>query len=226
MIQGPDNPVWEALTTVQEHFNSGTNDVRYFPPEVGPFIGMRSWDDEGLKALDSHMPEGRSFSVMIARQIQLPPSMNIVLSLPLYQMVSTEFISQDDNNLHPRLLAKDDIAQMLALTAATRPGPFLTRTIEFGNYLGLFQGETLIAMAGERLKTPGFTEVSAICTDPVHLGKGYASLLTAKVCEKIHEEGKTPFLHVRQDNTRAIEVYKKLGFQVRAEVYFAIFKKG
>ena len=93
-----------------------------------------------------------------------------------------------------------------------------------GRYFGMFDGDRLVSMAGERLQMPGYTEVSAICTDPVYNGKGYASLLTSVVCKMIIEDGNTPFLHVRFDNTRAIEVYKKLGFEIRADVFFAIFK--
>lgn len=113
---------------------------------------------------------------------------------------------------------------MLSLTALTKPGPFFKRTIEMGRYFGLFDGDKLVSMAGERLQMPGYTEVSAICTDPDYHGKGYASLLTSVVCEKIIAEGNTPFLHVRYDNTRAIDVYKKLGFEINADVHFAIFK--
>jgi predicted GNAT family acetyltransferase len=80
-------------------------------------------------------------------------------------------------------------------------------------------------MAGERLKVNGYTEISAICTHPDYLGKGYASYLLSHACEHTIREGNIPFLHVRTDNTRAIEVYKKLGFVIRADVFFAIFKK-
>jgi predicted GNAT family acetyltransferase len=225
MISGPDNPVWEALSTVQSHFNQGNDRVKYLPPEVGPFIGLKDWDQEDLKDLVEYIPVHRSFSVMIAKQITLPSYLRIVLTLPLYQMYCPHLIPFPIKDLTPRRLTKEDIGQMLSLTSKTKPGPFLERTIEFGDYLGLFSDNTLIAMAGERLKTEGFTEVSAICTDQAHLGKGYASFLCSLVCEQIFGEGKIPFLHVRQDNTRAIEVYKKLGFRIRADVYFAIFKK-
>jgi predicted GNAT family acetyltransferase len=92
-------------------------------------------------------------------------------------------------------------------------------------YFGIYSNDQLGAMAGERLKVNGYTEISAICTHPDYLGKGYASYLLSHACEHTIREGNIPFLHVRQDNIRAIEVYKKLGFVIRANVYFAIFKK-
>jgi predicted GNAT family acetyltransferase len=114
---------------------------------------------------------------------------------------------------------------MLALTAATKPGPFFERTIEFGNYIGIFEGDELLAMAGERLQLDGFTEASAICTKPGHNGKGYASCLLSAVAEIIIASGDTPFLHVKQDNDAALAVYKKLGFEIRRATYFAVFRK-
>jgi len=80
-------------------------------------------------------------------------------------------------------------------------------------------------MAGERLKVPGYTEISAVCTHPDHTGKGYARVLMAELMQRIHERGETAFLHVRQDNTRAIEVYERLGFHTRVIVHYAILRK-
>lgn len=225
MIDGPDNPVWEALSGVQRNFNAGNESVRFFPPDVAPFVGMGSWDENDISELLRSMPADRIFSVMIAKQISLPPSLNIILSLPLFQMYCPKLIPFQIPGAASRSLTKDDLEQMLSLTSRTKPGPFFQRTIEFGNYQGIFENGNLVAMAGERLKTGQYTEVSAICTDRDHLGRGYASYLTSKVCEQIFLEEKIPFLHVRQDNARAIAVYKKLGFEIRAEVYFAIFKK-
>ena len=114
---------------------------------------------------------------------------------------------------------------MIALTALTKPGPFSTRTHELGIYLGIRSGEKLVAMAGERLKVPGFTEVSAVCTHPDHTGKGYAALLMTEVMRGIRQRGETPFLHVRGDNDRAIAIYKRLGFRERKLGHFAVLRK-
>jgi predicted GNAT family acetyltransferase len=114
---------------------------------------------------------------------------------------------------------------MMALTALTKPGPFGNRTHELGTYLGIRREGKLIAMAGERLKIPGYTEVSAVCTHPEHTGHGYARILMAEVMERILGRGETPLLHVREDNVRAIELYQRLGFRLRVLLHFAVLRK-
>ena len=114
---------------------------------------------------------------------------------------------------------------MVELATLTKPGPFGTRTHELGCYVGIRDGEKLVAMAGERLKVPGFTEVSAVCTHPDHLGKGYAARLMTEVIRRIRERGERPFLHVRSDNARAIALYERLGFGKRWEGHFAVLRR-
>jgi predicted GNAT family acetyltransferase len=124
-----------------------------------------------------------------------------------------------------RSLNAADVPAMLALTSLTKPGPFSQRTIDFGLYIGIVEGNNLLAMAGERLHVKGYTEVSAVCTDPAHLGKGFASHLMSHACETVIQRGDIPFLHVKQDNTRAIAKYEHLGFSIRAAFYFAVIKR-
>jgi predicted GNAT family acetyltransferase len=185
---------------------------------------MEHWDDEAQAMLLRDKPAGRSLSVMIARDVQLRSEWEVIISLPLYQMVCTQFRRHEVDASMIRVMEAAEIPSMLDLTSRTKPGPFFERTIEMGRYFGLFEGNTLASMAGERLQLPGYTEVSAICTEPSFLGKGYASAVTSVVCEQIINEGITPFLHVRNDNTRAINVYQKLGFEVRADVFFAVIR--
>jgi predicted GNAT family acetyltransferase len=80
-------------------------------------------------------------------------------------------------------------------------------------------------MAGQRLKIPGYTEVTAGCTHPDHTGHGYARILTIEVMQRIRSRGETPFLHVREDNVRAIELYQRLGFSRRVLLHFAVLRK-
>jgi predicted GNAT family acetyltransferase len=114
---------------------------------------------------------------------------------------------------------------MMELTALTKPGPFGRRTHELGTYLGIRRDGKLIAMAGERMKIPGYTEVSAVCTHPRHTGHGYARILMTEIMRRILGRGETPFLHVREDNTRAIELYRRLGFSERARLHLAVLRK-
>ncbi len=102
---------------------------------------------------------------------------------------------------------------MVQLARLTKPGPFAKRTIEFGQYYGVFENGRLAAMTGQRLHIQNFTEVSAVCTHPDFLGKGYAAALVQHQMNLILKDGQIPFLHVRADNERAIAVYERLGFK-------------
>jgi len=122
-------------------------------------------------------------------------------------------------------LGAADSPEMMELTSLTKPGPFGRRTHELGTYLGIRVEGKLVAMAGERLKVPGYTEVSAVCTHPEHAGKGYARMLMLEVMRGIRERGETPFLHVRRDNARAIALYERIGFRTRVMPHFALLRK-
>ena len=113
------------------------------------------------------------------------------------------------------VLGPDDVPEMLDLIARTDPGPFRQRTIELGTYLGIRRESALIAMAGERMHPPGWTEISAVCTDPAYRGQGLAGRLVRAVAAIITERGETPFLHVAASNESAIRLYEKLGFTRR-----------
>ena len=115
-------------------------------------------------------------------------------------------------------LGPADVPDMLSLAERTKPGPFLPRTIELGTYLGIRRDGELVAMAGERLRPPGWTEVSAVCTDPAWRGHGFASRLTRAVAAGIIARGDTPFLHAIAANVTAIRLYKDLGFTNRRDI--------
>jgi predicted GNAT family acetyltransferase len=220
-----DNPVWEALTTEDKRFNIGTPALAYFPEDISPIVGMERWNEDDLASMDSLLPAERSFSIMIARDVMIPPSFEILFTTPLYQMICTSLQPIAQAGATIKQLGEADVPAMLVLTALTKPGPFLQRTIEFGNYIGIYENGELLAMAGERLHLRGYTEVSAVCTHPDHLGKGYAAQLMTYACERIIKQGNIPFLHVKTDNLRAISKYEQLGFTKRADFYFAVVRK-
>ena len=104
---------------------------------------------------------------------------------------------------------------MIALARRTNPGPFGLRTRETGQYLGLRDDGRLVAMAGERMRMPGHVEISAVCVDETHRGRGLAARLMNVLRQRIAARGETPFLHVRDDNTGAIALYERRGFVTR-----------
>jgi len=124
----------------------------------------------------------------------------------------------------PVPLGRDDVAEMLSLATAAQPGPFETRTVEFGGYLGIRIGGRLVAMAGERLRPPGYVEISAVATDPGFRRLGLARQLVAAVADGIIQGGATPFLHVLARNTAAVRIYQSLGFTIRRPAPFVVFE--
>lgn len=221
-----DNAVWHALTgphaTVAERVALA---ARYLP-DVSVFAGIAdeaptdAWD--GLRDL-----VGPGEVAVLARPgLTVPDDWSVLFSRPCRQMwlpnpLADESVigdgSIDDGS--PELvqrLGASDVAEMLALVERTDPGPFRVRTIELGTYVGVRESGALIAMAGERMHPAGFTEISAVCTDSAHRGRGLASRLIRTIVEGIRGRGETPFLHLTTKNEPAHRVYSALGFQNRA----------
>jgi len=154
---------------------------------------------------------------------QIPAGWITVHAAPLVQMVCEKpNLAQD--GFPAEKLTPADVPEMVALAELTKPGPFGTRTRELGEYLGIRQSKRLVAMAGERLHLPGYTEVSAVCTHPEFQGRGYARELMSILMRKIIRRGETPILHVRQENVSAIHLYQKLGFRTRRLIHFVIVR--
>ena len=220
-----DNVIWQALTTRQSQFAEGSANARRFVREVSPLSGFEEASEANYAALAALVGDGATTAVFLNQPFTQRPGWEFVVGAPLVQMVCDKPAPFPASNGHAVLeLGSSDSPEMLELTALTKPGPFGTRTHELGAYLGIRDGERLVAMAGERLKVPGYTEISAVCTHPEHTGKSYARLLMSEIIGRIRARGETPFLHVRQDNARAIAVYESLGFQTRKLLHFAVLR--
>ena len=221
-----DNVIWQALTTRQSQFAEGSANARRFVREVSPLSGFEEPSEASYAALAALVGDGATTAVFLDQPFTQRPGWEFIIGAPLLQMVCDKPATFAASNGHAILeLGSPDSPEMLELTALTKPGPFGTRTHELGTYLGIRDGGRLAAMAGERLKVPGFTEISAVCTHPEHTGKSYARLLMSKIIDCIRARGETPFLHVRQDNTRAIAVYELLGFRARKLLHFAVLRR-
>jgi ribosomal protein S18 acetylase RimI-like enzyme len=238
-----DNVIWQALTTRDAQFAESFDEARRFVREVGPLGAFRQHGQRGYASLAGLVGSGGTVGLFLDQPYENEPhelrsGWTFVAGAPLLQMVADDGIvlparprsgreRSTPEPLTPELLelGRPDSPEMIELTALTKPGPFSTRTHELGAYLGIRHEGKLVAMAGERLKVPGHTEVSAVCTHPEHTGHGYAAILMMEVMLRIRERGETPFLHVRQDNERAIEIYKRLGFRERKVGHFAVLRK-
>lgn len=213
-----DNPIWNALNTTNSAMALGTNQVKYFQRDIGWFAGMQAYNDSNLTELARLLPPKTTVILFTEEKIKVPSCWQVKLERALLQMVcdNVSVDSSPDEDIKP--LDDRHVPAMLALTALTKPGPFFSRTIEFGNYEGIFNNEQLVAMIGQRLQPFNYTEISAVCTDPAHTGKGYAARLLRSQLSEISRAGRQPFLHVYPENTSAISVYKKVGFTVRKEI--------
>ncbi|MGH9493529.1 MAG: GNAT family N-acetyltransferase [Candidatus Sulfotelmatobacter sp.] len=222
-----DNVIWNALTTRDAAFAEGAGISRRFVRAVGPLGAFAEYGDAGFDSLSRLVGADGTVGLFLNHPYAERPGWNYVVGAPLLQMVceaGAATIPGDGQGLEILQLGDKDSAEMIELAALTRPGPFSTRTHKLGTYLGIRDNGKLVAMAGERLKVPGYTEVSAVCTHPQHIGKGYARVLMMEVMRGIRERGETPFLHVRQDNGRAIALYERLGFIKRLWGHFAVIR--
>ena len=210
-----DNPVWHALAGHQDRFALTVGRARRYDPEVALFCGLPDeptpddWTD--LAALLGDAPA----TFFAASGPPLPPTWEQAAAFPTVRMVATRTIGTPDPTI--ARLGTTDTGEMLDLVARTRPGPFLTRTVELGTYLGLRLDGRLVAMAGVRMRIPGYSEISAVCTDPEYRNRGLARRLVCAVAAEIEGRGETPFLHARSDNSSAIALYESIGFELRAE---------
>jgi GNAT superfamily N-acetyltransferase len=141
-----------------------------------------------------------------------PSGWHVELEATMYKMVWDGAPPADDESLGADRLGPEHATQALDLATRMRPGPFGPRTLELGEYLGCFEHGRLIAMAGERLAAGSLHEISGVCTDPRHQGRGLARRLSLALVRKQLARGETPFLHVMSANQAAHRLYEQMGF--------------
>ena len=212
-----DNPAWAALTGPHAHFAERYGQVVRYPVDVAPFLAVPPEPDTSVWA-DIAALAGPGAVVPVTGGTEPPPGWEIVDRIPGVQLVDAGVAAAED--AEAVRLTKADVPEMLALVARTQPGPFRPRTIEMGTYLGIRRGGALVAMAGERLRPPGWAEISAVCTDPAFRAEGLATRLVLAVAAGIKARGETPFLHAAASNTGAIRLYESLGFRLRQRPAF------
>lgn len=206
------NPVYYALAGAHSGLAEVQGRARRYPSQVAPFLGLpddltaQDWSDAAELVGVGHT------AALMRPELPIPANFKLVQQFDLVQFVAPESFGVEDPA--SVVLGVDDVPDMLALTELTEPGPFRTRTIEFGGYLGLRQAGKLIAMAGERFRPPGYVEISAVCTDPAYRGQGVATRLVRAAAAAIEQTGARPFLHTGGTNTSAIRLYEGLGFTV------------
>ncbi|MDH6566298.1 ribosomal protein S18 acetylase RimI-like enzyme [Streptomyces sp. SAI-117] len=207
-----DNAVWAALTGPHAHLADRVGHAARYPDDVYAVAALADPGDPAAWA-DLLTLVGPGTTVRIKPVDRVPDGWEVLGGGEGVQLVGTALRAEPAPEAVR--LGPDDVPEILDLVARTRPGPFRRRTIALGTYLGIRDRGRLIALAGERLRPPGWTEISAVCTDPAHRGRGLATRLVRAVAAGIRERGDTPFLHAGADNTNAIRLYESIGFTRR-----------
>lgn len=212
-----DNPIWSCLTTRHAHFSHGGPLARRYLSTISPIGGLPGAGAADVAALEAIIELGDDVAMFGSSVPELSENWETLYASRLTQMVRTDRSPLPEGDVEVSTLGAADVAEMLALVELTKPGPFRTRTIELGTYIGIREGGRLVAMAGERMWVGHFREVSAVCTHPDVQRRGYARALIGRVVNRMLRADETPFLHVDRTNVRAIDMYRALGFARRAE---------
>ena len=215
------NPIWHSLSTCHSNFAQGNHLAKRYPEDIGPLAGIPEQTEETWEALKALMLPGQHSVLFLNEPARCAAGLTLTVQFPLEQMIctSSHCLSSD---VKVEDLAEADVPEMLALTALTEPGPFRDRTIWLGGYCGIRDQGRLVAMAGRRTAIPGHREVSAVCTHPSYRGRGYGAALVSAVSNGIMRLGEVPYLHVRQSNSSAISLDRRLGYEISRTFYGAV----
>jgi len=224
MMSVLDRPVWASLSTSHSALSVGTALARRYAPEVNLFASACDDTLQALAALADLVRAGERVFVLQVADIVVPASLVAVKEAKGVQMRATRSATAAGHEGVLRL-TDADAPEMLALAQLTEPGPFLTRTHAMGTFIGVRIGGRLAAMAGERFRFPGYTELSGVCTHPDFRGRGLARQLSAVVAAGIEARGERPFLHAWKTNRPAIALYEALAFEIRNEVTLAVLER-
>ena len=189
-----DNPAYAALSSVHAPFAQACGHALRYPAAVTPFFALPAKpSQEDWRGALEIVPPG-TYAAIVRAGDDVPAAWKTVQEYEVVQMVGEHV-----NGVHaPEAIRLDaaDVPEMLDLVRETDPGPFLDRTIELGDYVGIRRDGRLVAMAGERLHLDGWTEISAVCTAQSERGRGLASRLVGALVAGIHARSERAFLHV------------------------------
>jgi predicted GNAT family acetyltransferase len=220
-----DRPIWSALDTRHRAFAQGDKLARRYPLSIVPFAATATDDVESLQALGKLVPANESVILLQADAIALPVGLSAISTAFGVQMIA-EVPLQTVTDERVQRLTQDDAAEMLALASLTKPGPFTLEALSLGGFWGVKVEGRLVAMAGERMKQPGYTELSGVCSHPEFRGAGLGRLLSLFVSDQIMARGEIPYLHAYATNAAAIRLYESIGFRLRSTMNVAVVRAG
>jgi predicted GNAT family acetyltransferase len=219
-----DRPIWNALSTRHAALAEGGDLARRYALDIHPFACSRDNSPESVRALADIAAPGETLVFLQADEFILPPGFTMTLTSFGVQMVAERHMPLVEDERIEKL-GEADAAEMLELATLTKPGPFTLKAQALGDFWGVKENGRLIAMAGERLKLDGMTEVSGVCTHPDFQGKGLGRLMTLYAAGKISARGEQPFLHTYATNAVAIGLYESIGFRLRTRMNVAAIER-
>ena len=219
-----DNPVWSSLTSHHAGFARRSGSAARYPADVAPFVGVDAFDAHAAEQLASLLEVGET-ALFVGPSPGFDARWKAELLEHIAQGTCSARLHVKDGPPMIELTTRTHIADVLDLTSRVYPHYFRPRTVEMGRYFGIYDGNKLAAITGERMRFDGHTELSAICTDPAYLGRGYAQRLVAMLTNDILERGDLPFLHVSHRNARAKSLYEHMGFRWRADIALTAVKR-
>lgn len=219
-----DDIFWQALSGAQARFAEGAGPARRYAHGFSPILGFEDRENPDWDALAPFCDRGERFYVDTWSG-PAPPGWDIAVDKKMKRMVWTGSLPDEDPTLDARPLDASHAQQAVDLAVLTNPGPFGLRTIELGEYFGVFEGGQLVAMAGERLQAGPYREVSGVCTHPDMQGRGLARRLSLKIVRLQMQRGQLPFLHVISTNTTAHALYEKMGFRDYKETVVRVVER-
>ncbi|RWC23529.1 MAG: GNAT family N-acetyltransferase [Mesorhizobium sp.] len=219
-----DRPIWSALATRHQAFAQGDNLAKRYRPSIVSFAATAADDPESLQALGRLIPPYESAILVQADAIALPARFSVISTAALVQMIAEPPL-QIVSDERVQRMTRDDAAEMLALASITKPGPFTLEALNLGDFWGVRIGGRLVAMAGERMKQPGYTELSGVCSHPEFRGGGLGRLLSLFVASQIMARGEIPYLHAYASNAAAIGLYESIGFRLRSTMNMAVVQR-
>lgn len=225
MFSALDNPAWHALSSKHKGFAIGEDLAKRYSPDIVPFVAFADTSPELPVALDPFMQAGENFFI-IGDLPSLPAHWEIQNELICLQMICEQPVATGDDVPVIHALSETDQQDMFELVTKVQPGYYIPGTHRTGNYFGIKQEGQLVAMAGERMRMDGLTELSAIVTLPDFAGRKYARHLITHLVNRNLAAGIIPFLHVSESNERAIGLYERLRFVTRRKISFWLIKKG
>lgn len=223
MSQALDNPIWHSLRSHHRPLGVMTPLAACYRPDVAPFAAVAEASEAAAIELATLLGDHEPY-YLVGPAPAAVPGWQIHDHGTITQMVCDGVPEVPDG---PRVttLGPAHVEDMLALTALVFPGYFREATLRMGHYVGIYLDGRLAAMAGERMDLPGWREISAVCTHPDYLGRGYAQRLVALVTRGVFATGVAPFLHVNTNNLRAKAVYARLGYSERCEIALCALRR-